>query len=161
MRGMLLAGTALLLGLGAGAALAGGAGPPPLDHKQVAFGRTVYKEYCASCHGPHGEGQPNWQEPNAQGDMPAPPHNATGHTWKHADSMLYRIVAGGWRDPFNKSRQLTMPSFGDQLTPAQIRAVITYLKTLWTPEERKFQWEETEVRGGFPSSSAASHQPGD
>src|SRR3546814_2426064 len=92
-------------------------------------GRKVYQEYCASCHGPRGEGQANWEAPNDQGELPAPPHNAEGHTWKHADAMLYRMVSEGWRDPFNKTRELTMPAFGDQLSPEQIREVVTYLKT--------------------------------
>ena len=145
-----------LLGLTAGVALAGEAGAPPSDPKQIGAGRKVYQEYCASCHGPRGEGQAHWEVPNAQGELPAPPHNAEGHTWKHADAMLYRMVSEGWRDPFNKTRQLTMPAFGDQLSPEQIREVITYLKTLWTLEQRQFQWEETLVRGAFPPQQPAS-----
>ena len=35
-------------------------------------------------------------------------------------------------------------------TGQEIRDVIIYLKTLWTPEQRQFQWEETLVRGAFP-----------
>src|SRR3546814_19142571 len=70
--------------------------------------------------------------------------------------MLYRMVSEGWRDPFNKTRELTMPAFGDQLSPEQIREVVTYLKTLWTSEQRQFQWEETLVRGAFPPQQPAS-----
>jgi mono/diheme cytochrome c family protein len=151
----LLNGAVMLLGLNAGGALAGG-GPPPPDPEQVEAGRGVYQEYCASCHKPRGEGQPNWERPNAQGELPAPPHDSEGHTWKHSDAMLYRMVSEGWRDPFNKTQHLTMPSFKDQLSPDEIRDVITYLKTLWSPEQRQFQRTETLVRGGFPSSSATS-----
>ena len=57
--------------------------------------------------------------------------------------MLYEMVAKGWRDPFNKTKRLTMPGFGDALSAEQIRAVITYLKTLWTPEQRGYQSEES------------------
>lgn len=145
----------MLLGVDPGGALAGG-GPPPLDQRQIEAGRKVYQEYCASCHGLRGEGQANWEAPNAEGELPAPPHNAEGHTWKHADAMLYRMVRDGWRDPFNKTRRLTMPAFGDQLSPEQIREVITYLKTMWTPEQRQFQREETLVRGAFPPQKPAS-----
>src|SRR3546814_5702164 len=77
-----------LVAVTAGVALAGEAGAPPLDPRQVEAGRKVYQEYCASCHGPRGEGQANWEAPNDQGELPAPPHNAEGHTWKHADAML-------------------------------------------------------------------------
>ena len=155
MRSLLLQGVVALLGQSAGVALADDAGPPPLDPKQVKAGHMIYQQHCASCHGPRGEAAPNWEEPNAQGESPPPPHDAKGHTWKHSDAILYRMVSQGWRDPFNKTQQLTMPAFGNQLSSEQIREVVTYLKTLWTPEQRDFQWQETLVRGAFPPPSAA------
>jgi mono/diheme cytochrome c family protein len=145
--------------LGASAVAADEVGPPPLEPKEVEAGRTVYQRYCASCHGVRGEGEPNWETPNAQGELPSPPHNAEGHTWKHSDEMLYRMVSEGWRDPFNKTQRLTMPPFHDLLSPEQIRDVITYLKTLWMPEQRQFQWEETLVRGAFPPQARAGSPP--
>jgi mono/diheme cytochrome c family protein len=117
-------------------------GLPTLDPSSVASGRKVYQQYCASCHGAHAEGAPNWQQRDAHGEMPAPPHNADGHTWRHSDAMLYDMISKGLRDPFNKTTRLTMPAFAAVLSPERIRAVITYLKTLWTPEERQFQAEE-------------------
>jgi mono/diheme cytochrome c family protein len=47
------------------------------------------------------------------------------------------------RDPFNKTKRLTMPPFDGVLSPEQIRAVISYFKTLWTPDQRAFQAEES------------------
>lgn len=120
------------------------ADPSVLDPAQVKAGRAVYQQNCASCHGGNGKGAPNWQQPNDLGEMPPPPHGPAGHTWKHADGMLYQIIREGWRDPFNKTRRLTMPAFKETLSPQQTRAVITYLKTLWTPEQRRFQWEESQ-----------------
>ena len=111
--------------------------------ESAELGRGIYAKQCASCHGARAEGAPNWQQPDAQGEMPAPPHDAEGHTWKHSDAMLYRIVMQGWRDPFNKTKRLTMPGFSGILSAAEVRAVITYLKTLWTPEQRRFQREES------------------
>lgn len=116
---------------------------PPLDPALVEEGRGVYAKQCASCHGAHAQGAPNWEQPDARGELPAPPHNAEGHTWKHSDAMLYRIVMHGWRDPFNKTERLTMPAFSGVLSPREVRAVITYLKTFWTPEQRRFQQEES------------------
>jgi mono/diheme cytochrome c family protein len=120
---------------------------PSLD-----LGRTVYEQHCASCHGANAEGAPNWQERDAHGELPAPPHNAEGHMWRHSDADLYQMVEKGWRDPFNKTQRLTMPAFIEELSPEQIRAVITYLKTLWTPEQRQFQLEESQGRP-FPSEA--------
>lgn len=117
---------------------------PQLDVGQVKFGRTLYPQYCASCHGANAEGALKWQERDEHGELPAPPHDAEGHTWRHSDAELYEMVSKGWRDPFNKTERLTMPAFGDTLEPKQIRAVITYLKTLWTPEQREFQAEESQ-----------------
>ena len=117
--------------------------PPPLDSHVLGAGRLLYQQQCASCHGARGEGAPNWQQPDGQGELPAPPHDSEGHTWKHADAMLYRLVMQGWRDPFNKTQRLTMPGFTGILSPNEVRAVISYLKTLWTPEQLRFQWEES------------------
>lgn len=113
------------------------------DVDSINSGRAIYEQHCASCHGANAEGTPNWQERDARGELPAPPHNAEGHTWRHSDAALYEMVSKGWRDPFNKSKRLTMPAFGGEMSPAQIRAVIGYLKTLWTPEQRQFQSDET------------------
>lgn len=114
-----------------------------LDPSLVASGRKVYQQYCASCHGANAEGAPKWQQRDAAGEMPAPPHDAGGHTWRHSDAMLFDMISNGLRDPFNKTTRLTMPAFAGVLSPEQIRAVISYLKTLWTPEERQFQVEES------------------
>lgn len=149
---------AALVALGTVASAAAAANTPPsLDPALVEQGRSIYLRQCASCHGPQGEAAPNWQKRNGEGELPAPPHNAEGHTWKHADAMLYRIVRQGWRDPFNKTERLTMPAFEDVLSPQETRAVITYLKTLWTPEQRRFQQEESREH---PFPREAKHAAG-
>lgn len=129
-----------------------GRGQDSSDTETLAVGRSVYVKHCATCHGTAGEGAAGWQELNEAGEMPAPPHDSTGHTWRHSDAVLYRITERGWRDPFNRTQRLTMPAFGDSLAPEQIRAVIGYLKTLWTAKQRRFQVEES--RGEpFPKTS--------
>jgi mono/diheme cytochrome c family protein len=125
---------------------------PPLDPNEMTSGRVVYDQHCASCHGANAEGAPDWQQRDEHGELPAPPHNAQGHTWRHSDGELYEMVSKGWRDPFNKTERLTMPGFGKLLTAQQIREVITYLKTLWTPDQRSFQSEESRDRP-FPAAT--------
>lgn len=115
-------------------------------------GRTMYEQYCAGCHGLSGEGQPNWNQKNELGELPAPPHGPEGHTWKHSDKMLYNIVAEGWRDPWNETDRKTMPAFKDILSPREIRRAIDYLKTMWTPEQRQHQKEES-LDAPFPEST--------
>jgi len=141
MRNLLVA---LMFGMTNLLEIAGAANSAPQpDVDRVKFGRAVYEQYCASCHGANAQGAPNWQQRDERGELPAPPHDATGHTWRHSDAELYEMVSKGWRDPFNKTERLTMPAFKDALTPEQIRDVITYLKTLWTAEQREFQSEES------------------
>lgn len=135
----------------AGQALAGGE-PTSGDAKLREDGEKIYRQYCASCHGIQGEGMPNWERQNVQGELPAPPHGPEGHTWKHSDAMLYRLISEGWRDPWNETERLTMPAFGGTLTPQQIRSVVTYIKTLWTPEQRRHQEEESQDEP-FPPES--------
>jgi mono/diheme cytochrome c family protein len=118
----------------------------------------VYQQYCASCHGPKGEGGPNWKKPNDRGELPPPPHGPEGHTWRHSDAVLQRMISQGWRDPFNKTQRLTMPAFEQVLTPKKIKAVIAYLKTLWTAEQRQFQRQESRARSHNPSQFQLSEQ---
>ncbi|GAB5494326.1 MAG: cytochrome c [Phototrophicaceae bacterium] len=110
-------------------------------------GQRVYAQNCASCHGEDGEGQfPNApMQPDATGRIGAPPHDSSGHTWHHADSLLYQIVAeGGSGTP---DRFYPMPAFGDQLTTEEIEAVLFYIKTFWTEEERQRQAEISDASG--------------
>ena len=122
------------------------------EARRIEAGRRIYQSQCASCHGPRAEGAPNWQQPDTQGELPAPPHDPQGHTWRHGDGMLYRIVRDGWRDPFNKTPRLTMPPFDQTLSHKEIRSVIDYLKTLWTAEQRRFQRRESR-RAPFPAEA--------
>jgi mono/diheme cytochrome c family protein len=116
----------------------------PLDPSQIARGRQVYIQNCARCHGQNAQGAPNWQQPDARGDLPPPPHDDSGHTWRHSDAQLAEIIRNGLRDRFNKTPELTMPSFKDQLTDVEIAAVITYFKSLWSPEHRMYQEEQNQ-----------------
>ena len=119
--------------------------------QQVAQGQVIYQTYCAQCHGPEGEGAPNWREQNPDDTYPPPPHDSTGHTWHHGDGLLFRIVRDGgaiYETPGFKS---AMPPFGDRLSPEEIRAVITYLKSLWEPGHRASQ-AEVSLQDPFPKS---------
>src|SRR5688572_24285508 len=66
-----------------------------LDADVLTRGRTIYQTHCASCHGVDLEGQPDWQTPLPSGRLPAPPHDATGHSWHHPDGVLLRITREG------------------------------------------------------------------
>ncbi|WP_436088924.1 c-type cytochrome [Pararhizobium sp. LjRoot255] len=61
----------------------------------ATLGKTLYAKHCATCHGANLEGQRDWKRPLPSGRMPAPPHDASGHTWHHADGVLFRITREG------------------------------------------------------------------
>jgi mono/diheme cytochrome c family protein len=106
-------------------------------------GAAVYAEQCAACHGVELEGQPNWRRPGRDGVLPAPPHDATGHTWHHPDEVLFRYTKlGGAR--LMAERGVTgfesgMPPFGDVLSDGEIRDVIAFIKSRWPERERNYQ----------------------
>ena len=108
----------------------------------VTHGQAVYKQHCAACHGANLEGQKNWKSRNADGKLPAPPHDETGHTWHHADELLFGIIKYGLVPPYGpKNYKTDMPALGSVLNDQDIRAIIAYIKSRWTEETRKIQAE--------------------
>ena len=115
-----------------------GAANATRDPERIALGRRVYAERCASCHGVNLEGQPNWQTRRPDGRLPAPPHDATGHTWHHPDEVLFRITKEGL-SAIVPGYESDMPAFADALTDEEIAAAIAFIKSTWPPEIRERQ----------------------
>jgi mono/diheme cytochrome c family protein len=107
----------------------------------LSLGREIYAANCASCHGANLEGQPDWKRPLNSGRMPAPPHDASGHTWHHADGVLFRVTKEGVAGVVGGGYQSDMPSFGDVLSDAEIRAVLAFIRSTWPERERAYQAE--------------------
>lgn len=115
----------------------------------VAAGETIYQAQCASCHGAQLEGQPNWRKRNEQGFLPAPPHDKTGHTWHHADDLLFEITKYGPGVVIgDSSYQSMMPVFQSVLSDEEIIAVLSYIKNTWPEEERSWQEDINGNQGG-------------
>lgn len=117
----------------------------PDDAQQVARGKQIYANHCAACHGVRLEGQPEWRNKLPSGRMPAPPHDATGHTWHHPDPVLFGItrhglIPGKYAPP---GYQSDMPAYGGTLSDADIWAVLAYIKSSWPQEIRRAQRELT------------------
>ena len=107
--------------------------------EQVAIGKRVYDAHCASCHGAKLEGQPHWRERLPSGRFPAPPHDASGHTWHHSDALLFDIVKNGIESHAPPGYQSDMPPYAGRLADAEIWAVLAYIKSTWPEEQRNFQ----------------------
>ena len=121
------------------------------DMVLVQAGEKIYQAQCASCHGPNLEGQPDWRTRDANGFLPAPPHDATGHTWHHADDLLFEITKYGPSVVINDdSYKTTMPAFKDILSDDEIIAVLSFIKNTWPEEQRSWQDEVNGTqRDGF------------
>ena len=86
------------------------------------LGAAVYAAECVACHGGR----------DGQGALAgAPPHGPGGHTWHHPDAQLQEIILKG--GPFE------MPGFRDRLSEREVEAVLAYIKTWWTDEQRAVQ----------------------
>lgn len=116
----------------------------PVTVEQVALGRTVYTENCASCHGANLEGQPDWKRRLDNGRMPAPPHDESGHTWHHSDKALFAITQGGV-GAVVPNYESDMPAFGSKLSDTEIAAVLAYIKSTWSDRARAYQAEQSKT----------------
>jgi len=102
------------------------------DAKQVAAGEALYARHCASCHGAKLEGQPDWRRRLPNGRLPAPPHDASGHTWHHPDAVLFGITKKGLVPPYAPPGYASdMPAFANVLSDGDIHAVLAYIQSRW------------------------------
>ena len=106
----------------------------------VAQGKAIYATACASCHGANLEGQPNWRIRQADGRLPAPPHDETGHTWHHPDDQLFAMTKFGPAAFAGLDDYKTdMPAFDGVLSDEEILAALAYIKSTWPAEIRARQ----------------------
>lgn len=117
---------------------------PPASSSETASGngRALYMTHCASCHGSRLEGQPEWRQRRADGRLPAPPHDDSGHTWHHPMQVLFEITKIGMKPPFAPEGYMSdMPAFVGTLSDGEIRAILTFIEHQWSPETRKLRAE--------------------
>lgn len=110
----------------------------PDDPQVLEVGGRLYTQNCAACHGAKGEGQPNWRERSSDGLLPAPPHDASGHTWHHPDEQLFAITKQGLAKLIDQPDYRTaMPIYEGILSDDEIVAVLSWIKAQWPVEVRK------------------------
>lgn len=106
------------------------------SEEQVVRGAQLYEANCAACHGGATGGD--------IADIP-PPHNTEGHTWHHPDCLLLELVQDGMpRRPGLPEDTPTMPSFEDELSQQDIRAILTLIKTWWSEDQLESQEQLTD-----------------
>ena len=127
-------------------------GAPALaDHelldRDIIAGERLYQQECASCHGVNLEGQANWKSANADGVLPAPPHDASGHTWHHDSALLFEYTKLGGKgalavrgmSDFNSG----MPAFEGIITDDEIWDILSYIRSTWPQREQQAQASRT------------------
>lgn len=114
-----------------------------LEGRDITAGRVHYMENCASCHGAELEGQPDWQSTNADGVLPAPPHDKTGHTWHHDSALLFDYTKLGGKNAL-KVRGVAdfnsgMPAFGNALSDDEIWDILAFIRSTWPERMQQVQ----------------------
>ncbi len=117
----------------------------PKDRSVTSLGASVYSANCATCHGVALEGQANWRGRDADGHLPAPPHDETGHTWHHSDSYLFLMTKYGIEKMIGRKYPNNMPAYEDKLTDEEIIAALSYIKSTW-PSRIQRQHDQINAR---------------
>jgi mono/diheme cytochrome c family protein len=104
---------------------------PHEDARVVAQGQAIYVDHCAACHGANLQGEPDWRRRDADGYLPAPPHDETGHTWHHPDAQLFALTKYGVAAVVGQGYRSRMPGYGGVLSDDEILAVLAYIKSTW------------------------------
>ena len=110
--------------------------------RDIVAGAKLYRENCASCHGANLQGQPNWRSPNEEGILPAPPHDANGHTWHHDNQLLFDYTKlGGQALLSSRGVELKsgMPGFSESLTDDEIWDILGFIQSTWPEQIREIQ----------------------
>ncbi len=117
------------------------------DGRDLARGETLYAEHCAVCHGANLEGAEDWRVQLPDGSFPAPPHDASGHTWHHDTPFLIAYTAFGGQAVL-EARGITgvpsgMPGFADVMSEVEILDTLAFIRSTWPAEVREYQDEIT------------------
>ena len=105
--------------------------PASTPGKGSVEGSDLYAANCQVCHG---------DSNGAGGRGGAPIHNDRGHTWHHPDAQLRGWVLNG-KLGFGSAG---MPALGDKLTEPEVDAILTFIKSWWTTDQRDSQADISE-----------------
>lgn len=111
--------------------------PPPVtvrlfDAASLARGANHFAERCAACHGPEGQGHPDWQRPSDGQFAAAPPLNGSGNDWKRTRAELAAVIKNGVRRKGDKA--VIMPSMQGKLSERDIEDLLNWMQSLWSAE---------------------------
>jgi mono/diheme cytochrome c family protein len=97
---------------------------PQIEAADAARGATLYATYCATCHGPRGDGD----GPGAAALDPKPAkHSDSAYMDALSDDHLLRVIQQGGPAV---GRSPLMPAWGGSLSDAQIRDLVAFVRSL-------------------------------
>lgn len=121
-----------------------------VDPNVIARGEKVYQDSCAKCHGVDLKGEfgemsveliklndaANERRADGEVSQIAPPHDASGQTWRYGEAKLFEIIKFGGNRLAPGSQNSRMPGFEGTLADDEIVAVIAYMKQFWPEAAR-------------------------
>jgi mono/diheme cytochrome c family protein len=103
--------------------------PVQTGGRDVTRGRALYGQYCASCHGPEGEGD----GPVAAGLNPKPAKHSDGRYMNAlSDEHLFRVIKEGGAAV---GKSPLMAPWGGTLRDEQIWDVVAFVRSLANPPD--------------------------
>lgn len=97
----------------------------------LARAARVYAANCAGCHGDKMQGQADWRHVNAQGRLPAPPLDGTGHAWRHGNAELLHIMKFSVLDQAGADYKTDMPAFDGKLSDDDLNGLVALIRDTW------------------------------
>lgn len=91
--------------------------PVPANRASIENGKTVYQQYCFTCHGGSGKGN----GPASEFFQKPVPDLSNNYTQKKSDGALFWKITEG---------NVPMPVFGDFLTKEDIWDLVNYIRSL-------------------------------
>lgn len=116
----------LAVGIASGMQAGEQTNPLTKNARALETGRLAYTGSCAVCHGVNGDGRGTFG--NAL--YPAASNLQEHDTQEKSDAQLFWITKNGLSF-------VGMPAYGDRYDDAQIWAIVTYIRSLGDPENRK------------------------
>ena len=114
-----------------------------LDNRNLDNGQLLYAAQCASCHGVNLEGQLNWRRAGENGILPAPPHDASGHTWHHDNQLLFDYTKFGGQQALAARGigefKSGMPAFADAISDEDIWDILAFIHSTWPAHVQEAQ----------------------
>jgi mono/diheme cytochrome c family protein len=115
----------------------------------VARGAALFEQHCALCHGPQGQGHPDWQTPSDGKFAAAPPLNGTGNDWKRSRAELAATIKNGVRR--KTDNEDVMPAWKGRLNERDVEDVLNWMQSLW-PAEVYDSWSKAQAAAAAPKS---------